>query len=55
MHSMDCRPGKRCCDIWQDLHDVGRKTVQKHVDKAGQAASVKPLLQIDHIPANAFA
>ncbi len=27
MHAMDCRPGKRCCDMWQDLHDVECETL----------------------------
>ncbi len=55
MHTMNCRPGKRCCDIWHDLHDVGCETLQKYVNKAGQAASVNEQLQIDHTPAKAFA
>jgi len=55
MHAMYCRPGKRCSDVWQDLHDVGCETLQKYVNKAGQAASVNEQLQIDHTPAKAFA
>ncbi len=37
------------------IYYVGCETLQKYVNKAGQAASVNKQLQIDHTPAKAFA